>query len=506
MTAPLQPPGPSSGAVTAARNAVKLGSSLLATWGVALVIRILMPRYLGPEAFGTYTLADTLAATYFVFLSLGVETYVQKEISVRPGHASDFFGGVLLARAALSLPLFVALALSLERAGAPPGSHLLIIVFGLAQLVVSLNSLLAALLQANGTVGRLALVNVGSKLLWGAGVGVGIALKAPLAWLAASFLVSETLRALLLWPVVRRELSLELRLNLGTTRQMLRTCVPFFINAVAIALCSKLDVTMLGFLTQDEAELGWYGAASNVAGLAMLLSPLVIWVVMPLLSRARAQSHGQFLAVVRGAVTGILTATLPIMLIISLGAEVFIHLAFGAQFAPAALSLRVLVLLFAFTYLAMLMSMSLVTLDRAWTLTTISLVGMVLNPVLASIFVPLTSRALGPGGAGVGAAIGVVGMEMTVTALLMWAVGRELFDRATVLNIGRSLATCAAVVLLHLLLRPLGAWRLLVDAVAYVALGTLLGAIRPRELVAFARSALGARRAAKGAAAAAQGS
>jgi O-antigen/teichoic acid export membrane protein len=477
---------------------VKLGSSLLATWGVALVIRILMPRYLGPEAFGVFNLADTLAATYFVFLSLGVETYVQKEISVRPQHASDFFGGVLLARTLLSLPLFAALAFSLERAGGPAGSHLLILVFGLAQLVVSLNNVLAALLQANGTVGRLALINVVSKMLWGAGVGLGIALRAPLAFLAASFLLAELLRAVLLWPIVRRELQLELRLNLASTRAMLRSCVPFFINTVAITLCSKLDVTMLGFLTRNEAELGWYGAASNVAGLAMLLSPLVIWVVMPLLSRARAQSHAQFLQVVRAAVTGILTATLPIMLIISLGADVFIHLAFGPEFAPAAQSLRVLVLLFAFTYLAMLMSMSLVTLNRPWTLTAISLVGVVLNPVLASLFVPLTSRALGPGGAGVGAAIGVVGMEMTVTALLMWTVGRELFDRATVLSIGRSLATCAGVLLVHLALRALGPWRLVLDALAYVGLGTLLGAIRPREIVAFARSVLGERRAAKG--------
>lgn len=378
----------------------------------------------------------------------------------------------------------------------------MVLIFGLAQLAVSANGSFAALLQAHGTVGRLAIINVVSKLLWGGGVALGIVLHAPLWVLASSFLLSESLRSLLLWPIVKQELQLTLRLDLRATRQVLTACIPFFVNAVAITLCSKLDVTLLGFLTRDARELGWYGAASNVATLSMVLSPLIAWVVMPLLSRAKAQSHAAFLKVLRACVAGVITATLPIMLGLGLGAELFVRVAFGAEFAPAALSLRMLVPLFAFTYLAILLSISLVTLGRGWTLTSVSLMGAVLNPVLAFIFVPLFGRLLGPGGAGVGSALGVVGMEVCVTAALMWVIGREVLDRHTLLTIGRSLATCAAVGLLHWALAPLGDLRLLVDAAAYLLLGWLFGALRPRELIAFARDVIGRRRA--GGAAAAQ--
>lgn len=488
-------PAAASSGIVAARNALKLGSSLLATWCVALVVRFALPRHLGPELFGAFNLSDTLAATYFVLLGLGIELYIQKEVSLRPAHASDFFGGLLLARGLLCVPLFLALVLSLERAGAPAGTQPVVLIFGLAQLAVSVNGSLAALLQARGTVGRLAVINVVTKLAWGLGVGLGILLHAPLWVLASSFLLAETLRVALLWPLARRELDLALRVDLKATAAVLRACVPFFVNAVAVTLCSRLDVTMLGFLTRDAQEIGWYSAASNLASLSLLLSPLVHWVVMPLLARAHAASYEQFVSVVRRAIVGLVTATLPLMLLMGLGAELLVRLIFGAEFAPAAHSLRMLVPLFAFTYLAMLLSLSLVTLGRAWTLTSISLMGVVLNPLLAFIFVPLFSRTFGPGGAGMGSAVGVVGMEVCVTTVLILSIGRQLLDRQTVLTVGRSLATCALVIVLHQLLRPLGELRLLVDVLAYGLLGWALGAIRPRELLGFARDLAGRRRA-----------
>ena len=47
-----------SATLLAIRNAIKLGASLLFTWGIALAIRLLLPRYLGPVRFGTMNFAD----------------------------------------------------------------------------------------------------------------------------------------------------------------------------------------------------------------------------------------------------------------------------------------------------------------------------------------------------------------------------------------------------------------------------------------------------------------
>ena len=91
---------------TALRNGLKLATSLALTWGIALVITFKLPRYLGPLALGWYRYGFEYAATLAVFLHFGVDTYISREIAVRPKHASDFFGGIVIARVLLMVPLF----------------------------------------------------------------------------------------------------------------------------------------------------------------------------------------------------------------------------------------------------------------------------------------------------------------------------------------------------------------------------------------------------------------
>src|SRR5262249_39014383 len=93
----------------ALRNAVKLTLSLIATWSIGLVVRFWLPRHLGPESFGLLSFADGLAATVLGLATLGMDTYIQKEIPIRPASASGFFGGSLLLRTALSALLIAGL-------------------------------------------------------------------------------------------------------------------------------------------------------------------------------------------------------------------------------------------------------------------------------------------------------------------------------------------------------------------------------------------------------------
>ena len=64
--------GPSA-TFLAIRNAFTLGGALVFTWGIALGIRIVVPRHLGPTAFGELNFADAFTSMFFVMLDLGLE-------------------------------------------------------------------------------------------------------------------------------------------------------------------------------------------------------------------------------------------------------------------------------------------------------------------------------------------------------------------------------------------------------------------------------------------------
>ncbi|MFT3768679.1 MAG: oligosaccharide flippase family protein [Minicystis sp.] len=479
--------------VVAVKNAATLGASLVATWSVALLVRFYLPRHLGPERFGAFSFADGFAAASFVVLGLGVETYIQKEIPVRPRHASDFFGGFVLLRLAMSVAVFAAMAALLHLTGRPPAIQRAVFVFGVAQILAAQNGNMAALLHAARTVGGLAIVNVGTKLLWGACVALALYLDLDLLGLALAFVVSETARAVLLFAFVRRHLGIRLTWDARAVRAVVVASLPFYLNQVAITAYAKVDVSLLAVLSND-AEVGWYGSASNLAALSFLVSPLVGWVLLPLLSRAAARSPEEMLSILRWTLRAIVVLMLPLTLIIGLGADYWVPLLFGEAFTPALTSLRILAPVLVVTYLAMLAATCLTLLGRAWTVTFISIGGLAGNLALNALLAPRALAWLGPGGAGAGAAAALVTAEIVMTAALFAAIGARAFDRASVKSIAGAIASAALVTAVDAALRPLGAARFAVDAVVYAGLHLAFGVVstsdvaRARGLVRALRS------------------
>jgi O-antigen/teichoic acid export membrane protein len=439
-----QPVAASGEALLAVKNAVKLGGSLAATWGVALAVRILLPRHLGPELFGPLTFADAFATLCFVPLSLGVELYIRKEVSRRPQHASDFFGGVLLLRALASALLFGAMALVLELTGRPPEVRAVVYLFGAAQLFVYLNTSLAALLHARGRVDGLSVVTVAAKLVWAGSIPLFLFAGLGLPGVALAFLLSEALKAAALWRLTGRALELRLRVDLRATLAALVASLPFYVNQLAQTAYSKLDVNVLAFTVDDAAVVGWYGAASTLAGLALLVTPLIGWVLTPYLSRELERSPAAFDEALRRSVQVVLAVAVPTALLLALGADVWIRLMFGERFAPAAVPLRLLAPTFALTYVNTLTAIALIVLGRGWEVTRTSLLGMLANLGLNLALAPAGAALWGPAGAALGCAAALVLTEALTAARLLYCVRGRSFDRRSLAALAGSLAAGAA--------------------------------------------------------------
>lgn len=479
-------------ALRSIRNAATLGGSLVLTWGVALGVRLVLPRHLGPERFGEFQFADGFATVLLIATNLGIETYVRKEIAARPGHASEFLGGIVVLRLLLSVALLLAAVLALGVAGKPVLVRHLVMLLATAQIFIVANGTLAALLHAVGVVGGLSLLNVGSKVLWGAGIFLALAFGGGVEEVAIALLLSEMLKTAGLLVLTRRHLSLRLAIDARATSAVIAASLPFYLASLSATIYSRIDITFVSFLAGD-VETGWYGAASSVAGMAMLLAPLIWWVLLPMSAHAEARSEDDLNILMRRAMEFVLAAAIPMSLLLGLGADVVIRFLFGDAFVPATGSLRVLAPMFVLTYANMVSSSILVRLGRGWTVTLTLLAGMALSPVLNWLLIPRAAGLLGPGGAGVGAGMALVLTEAVITISLTARVGSRVFDRAGVNRLGRTALVCALVVAADRLLAPLGSARLAADAVLYVLLAVALQAIDHKTLFTLTRRALGRR-------------
>lgn len=475
--------------ILATRNAFKLGGSLLITWGVSIAMRLLLPRYLGPERFGLLSFADAFATTFFVALGLGVNLYVRKQVSVNISHASDFIGGAFVLRVLFSTALFGVMAVVMHRSGQPGATQGLVFLFAVAQFFVHTNATLSALLHAKGSVGGMSVLAVATKIAWAVGVVVAIATGVGLWGFALAFLASEAVESVALFALASRDMSLVFRVDAGATRAMIIFSLPYYLNDIATTAYGKLDVALLALLGGSR-EAGWYAAASAIAGLTLLAMPLIQWVLMPAFARAAARSHDELFTRLRSSAGLILGLAIPAALMVFLGADLCVQLVFGAAFAPAALALRILSATFVVTYVALIYAISLLMIERPWTLTAISVVGLGVNVGLNLLLVPPSLRYFGEGGGGAGCALAMLGTEVFVTSAMIATVGRRAFDRRNLGMIARSLAACALTVVVDRLTRPLGWARLLLDGAVYAVVVVATGAVNLRETADVVQTAL----------------
>jgi O-antigen/teichoic acid export membrane protein len=490
---PAVPPAPSSKPAVskehaheiavAVRNTLKLGSSLVITWTVALIVKLQIPAHLGPIRQGHFAFSESFATLFFSALGLGIDTYVIKEVAVRPGHASDFVGGVFGLRAILSVALFAAMGITLWATGRPGEIQLAVVVFGLTQLAMSINGTIATVLQATTHVGRLAIANVLAKLVWGGGLLVALHYNAPLYILATPMLASETLRTGFLVPAAMRAAKLAYRIDMKAVKKVLITSFPFFVNTVALGMGTYLSLSELEFLRKDEREVGWFAASQNLGSLAMLLHPLIAWIVMPMLSRARARSQAEMMTILRRCIEGLLIIITPASTLISAGADVFIHYAFGDKFAPAALGLSILSLVFILFYLSIILGSAMVIDNKSWALTVISLFAMAIMAIFMLIFVPLGRTLFGTGGECAGAAMAVIANEIFVVLAMLSRFGFTPMDRRNIGVLLKSVGIATVVLLINRPLQSLGPARLLVDAGLYLVLALAIRLIRPSDVM-----------------------
>lgn len=400
--------------VRAARAALTLGTSLLAGIACSMAVRVVLPRVLGPEAFGEFRLVETVAELVLVILTLGLDTALRRDVARDPSSAGGQLANVLALRTAGGIALILVIIAGFWMSGASVDRVVLLALLATAQLLLSLNNTHAAVAHGVGVVRWNAVASVAARAAW-AGLSLALLAVAPSPLpVAAAFLAVEGVRFAVQQRRARALFGVpattpDLRVALGAAAASL----PLFVNFLAHNFYGRLGTWWLG-AHASSAEVGWYGAAANISSAALIGMPLVTWVLLPAASREGVDHSAATDGLVAGALRIALLVAAPAALLLGVFAPTLVVLLFGKEFAPAAMALALLAPTIAMAYGSTVCAVSLIQRGADRTVAAVSVAGLVLSVLLNAALV----HPGAPGEAASRAALAALLTEVAVTATL----------------------------------------------------------------------------------------
>ena len=497
---------------SAAKNGAMLGASLFFTASVGVVVSLfVVPNAVGDRDTGILGFGEALAIVSLVFAGFGMDTYLRKEVAIRRDHADRTFASVvflrLIASAVLTIAAVTLIALrhrdvagvQNESAGTFSRTLFVILLFCLAQFSQQTAESYAAMLQAVGQVRQQSSLTIWTKSVWAITIVGGLLLGAGIWVVPLALFITESAKMVVLGISAQKVFNIEWTLRLGEAWPMVKAGSPFLVTAVSVKVIAWLDVALVKLLTGDDAETGYYHIALRISALALLLAPLIQWVVLPMAARAAERSRNDFAELVKRSFQWVLCAGVPMSLLLGLNADILIKTALP-EFTPSIPALRILSGVIALAYVSMLGATLLIADGRSWRVVRITFLTIAIDATMNLYMIKhgwmwwgQGDGALKAGGAGVGAAISLVTAEVIGASFMAYElrrVVRRISDNEARRAVVAMFGVCAVVILVDTVARSLGYVRPVLDLAVMIALLTAVGVIR-REWYSIAFRRLG---------------
>jgi len=407
----------------------------------------LLTRYLGPERFGQFSTAASLGYLLIPLAELGFDLHMTRTIAaeIEKGPSAELIAAQLSEtfslRLVFSIFIYFVMIISAVAMGYSSSIVIYVALMGLAITVLSLSQSFMGAIRAIRLM-RYESISylIGRSLTLGL-VLILVLLGADLVSLIASYLAGSMVIFLLGYYFLKIQISRfgpypRLRLQFSWEKIMarIRDALPFGLTAVFTAIYMRLDVILISKINGTEA-VGLYTAAQNfVFGSMMLAVPITVAIYPALASMYQSHKKDTHFVVEQG-LTMLLLLGLAIGLIAALMSYEIVLMVFGEKYILSALFMVLMSAKIPLVYASLIVGNSMGAVGFQNKVALATGVGMVLNAIANSIFIPIHGPAA--------AAVVMVITELLILIILSFS-SQKIFQ----LHLTRPLlkiAACAAI-------------------------------------------------------------
>jgi O-antigen/teichoic acid export membrane protein len=422
------------------RNVAFLLGGNVATWSVSLVFWLVVPRIIGPTAWGENNLGLALGGLAFAIGGLGIAPFLVKEIARDRERAGDYVGAGIATQFVLFVLCVASVFLfTLVAHYSPHTRAVVLLVTGIVACAFLVAPAVSAL-QALEEMHLNTLIN-GGKTVVATCIVIAIALifRPDLIVLLLIFVAFNVLASLLQLGVTNRVVAIRLRFDRELSRWMIAGGLPFWGSGVFLTIYIWIDSVLLSLLVSTR-EVGYYAAPIQIIAIFGFLPVIVTTAVFPALSSSFRADFERLRRLTRTSLDVLISFGLPISIGAALVGPNAIEVLFGGAYRPSGPVMVVLALTVVPGYIATLAYWVLAAVDRqrSWAYV---MGGMaIVNPAINLFAIPYFQSRFGHGS--MGAAIALL---ITDTAICV--AGLALIPRACLRPVGPLVAVTARVAL-----------------------------------------------------------
>ncbi len=370
----------------ASNTAVQLGGRAIIAGAGALSIAVLT-RYLGPFAYGKYTLALTYMQLFGVLADVGIYTTVVRDIARDEELTDDTVSAALTLRSALSLVVIVVAAGISHFLPYDHDVRVAILLAGIPLLFGAVTSSLVAIPAARLRMGRAVVGGVAGRL-----VALGLALL--VAGLDLGFYPvmlaagGGALASLIVTRRLTRSLGrIRLSFDFARWRTLLATGLPLGVALAINEVYFRADTFIIS-LTQSYDKVGNYTLAYRVLELTLIVGTVFLSSTFPIIADAVRNDRVRARRLIKLSVDALVILGVGLVAGGAVLARDVVSAAGGGHFQLAASPLRVLVFAGALAWVNGVFGFALISRDRQLSTLWLNVLALAFNVVLNIIFIP----------------------------------------------------------------------------------------------------------------------
>ncbi len=448
------------------------------TWASSLAIAVLVPRYLGAAALGTYGVSWNIAQFVGDLTSFGLKNLLTRRVATEPSQASRY------ATAAVAIAMTGALTVSVLIVCA-----LLVIDRDQPDDTVTAIALCLGLFTTIQTLIQAYLIGVGknAKSAWSLAGAQVFAAALGIATLVLGgglypYAVAGLVGGVLSTAVILRASGLHFDRSALVPRFMRELAIsglPFLGWNVALRIRGGIDVILAGLLL-DASVAGWLVAAYRIIGVIAFIPTAVTAPLLPALSRNKGRA--EFRTLLGMSLSTVILLTVPVSAtIFALAPLVPAVLGWPDSLQNAIPVMQLLAFQQPLVAVDMVLGTGLVALglERPWL--RVAIAGAILNPLLNLALIPLAQQVLANGA--LGAALVELTTELLFLAGALRLTPRGMLGWEAIRSAVQVVVAGIALVVVATLLRPYGfGIAFLGGGAAFAATAFALGVLRLQQL------------------------